>query len=104
VLLNRRVLAVVLCRACGQALRARNCAVFMDPSQARAQMEMPLLRGTSRKIPTSARSVAAVCLLVGTGSEKLEELLHGIFPQARIGRLDRDTVRGAKISNARSTR
>ncbi|MGB2836217.1 MAG: primosomal protein N', partial [Candidatus Sulfotelmatobacter sp.] len=31
---------------------------------------------------------------LGTGSEKLEELLHGIFPQARIARLDRDTVRG----------
>jgi len=31
---------------------------------------------------------------LGTGSEKLEELLHGLFPQARIGRLDRDTVRG----------
>ena len=31
---------------------------------------------------------------VGTGSEKLEELLRGMFPQARIGRLDRDTVRG----------
>ncbi len=31
---------------------------------------------------------------LGTGSEKLEELLHGMFPQARIGRLDRDTVRG----------
>src|SRR5207253_11440645 len=31
---------------------------------------------------------------LGAGSEKLEELLHGIFPQARIGRLDRDTVRG----------
>src|SRR5262249_27918850 len=25
---------------------------------------------------------------------KLEELLHGLFPQARIGRLDRDTARG----------
>jgi primosomal protein N' (replication factor Y) len=31
---------------------------------------------------------------LGTGSEKLEELLHGMFPQARVGRLDRDTVRG----------
>ena len=30
---------------------------------------------------------------IGTGSEKLEELLHGYFPGARIGRLDRDTVR-----------
>ncbi len=31
---------------------------------------------------------------LGTGSEKLEELLHGLFPRARIARLDRDTVRG----------
>jgi primosomal protein N' (replication factor Y) len=31
---------------------------------------------------------------LGTGSEKLEELFHTQFPQARIGRLDRDTVRG----------
>jgi primosomal protein N' (replication factor Y) len=31
---------------------------------------------------------------LGTGSERLEELLHAQFPQARIGRLDRDTVRG----------
>jgi len=30
----------------------------------------------------------------GMGSEKLEELLHSTFPKARIGRLDRDTVRG----------
>ena len=31
---------------------------------------------------------------LGTGSEKLEHILHGLFPQARIARLDRDTVRG----------
>src|SRR5437764_8714545 len=30
---------------------------------------------------------------LGTGSEKLEELLHGIFHQDRIGRMDRYTVR-----------
>ncbi len=33
---------------------------------------------------------------LGTGSEKLEEMLHGMFPKARIGRLDRDTVRGSE--------
>jgi len=30
---------------------------------------------------------------LGAGSEKVEERLHAAFPQARIGRLDRDTVR-----------
>jgi primosomal protein N' (replication factor Y) len=31
---------------------------------------------------------------LGTGSEKLEERIHEAFPAARVGRLDRDTVRG----------
>jgi primosomal protein N' (replication factor Y) len=31
---------------------------------------------------------------MGSGSEKLEELLRAAFPMARIGRMDRDTVRG----------
>jgi primosomal protein N' (replication factor Y) len=31
---------------------------------------------------------------LGAGSEKLEEHLHGMFPLARIARLDRDTIRG----------
>jgi primosomal protein N' (replication factor Y) len=33
---------------------------------------------------------------LGAGSEKLEEHLHGMFPSARIARLDRDTVRGRR--------
>jgi primosomal protein N' (replication factor Y) len=31
---------------------------------------------------------------LGTGAEKLEDILHSAFPQARIGRMDRDTIRG----------
>ena len=31
---------------------------------------------------------------VGEGSEKIEDALHRRFPEARIGRLDRDTARG----------
>jgi primosomal protein N' (replication factor Y) len=43
---------------------------------------------------TCASCGSEYVFFLGTGSEKLEELLHGMFPQARIGRLDRDTVRG----------
>ncbi len=71
VLLNRRGYSpVVLCRACGKTLECQNCAIAMTHHK------------RSRRH------------FLGTGSEKLEELLHGMFPQARIGRLDRDTVRG----------
>jgi primosomal protein N' (replication factor Y) len=51
--------------------------------------------GYSRSIPqTCPKCGSEYVFFLGTGSEKLEELLHGIYPQARIGRLDRDTVRG----------
>ena len=31
---------------------------------------------------------------LGAGSQQGEERLHELFPDARIGRMDRDTVRG----------
>jgi primosomal protein N' (replication factor Y) len=95
VLLNRRGYSpVVLCRACGKTLQCQNCAVSMTHHKREHKMECHYC-GHVAKIPDKC----AVCgseyvYFVGTGSEKLEELLHGMFPQARIGRLDRDTVRG----------
>ena len=50
---------------------------------------------TPRRCPKPASHCGSEYVyFLGTGSEKLEELLHGMFPQARIARLDRDTVRG----------
>jgi primosomal protein N' (replication factor Y) len=95
VLLNRRGYSpVVLCRACGKALQCKNCAVSMTHHKREHKMECHYC-GHVERIPDKC----AICgseyvYFVGTGSEKLEELLHGMFPQARIGRLDRDTVRG----------
>src|SRR5260370_7794148 len=46
-------------------------------------------------VPKAWAHCGSECVyFLGTGSEKLEELLHGMFPQARIARLDRDTGRG----------
>src|SRR6266446_2855609 len=95
VLLNRRGYSpVVLCRACGKTLQCKNCAVSMAHHKREHKMECHYC-GHVEHIPDKC----ALCgsdyvYFVGTGSEKLEELLHGMFPQARIGRLDRDTVRG----------
>ncbi|MFZ0479304.1 MAG: primosomal protein N' [Terriglobales bacterium] len=95
VLLNRRGYSpVVLCRACGQALQCKNCAVSMTHHKREHKMECHYC-GHVAQIPNKcAQCGSEYVYFVGTGSEKLEELLHGIFPQARIGRLDRDTVRG----------
>ena len=95
VLLNRRGYSpVVLCRACGKTLQCKNCAVSMTHHKRERKMECHYC-GHVEHIPDKcALCGSEYVYFVGTGSEKLEELLHGMFPQARIGRLDRDTVRG----------
>jgi primosomal protein N' (replication factor Y) len=95
VLLNRRGYSpVVLCRACGKTLQCKNCAVSMTHHKRERKMECHYC-GHVEQIPDKcAHCGSEYVYFVGTGSEKLEELLHGMFPQARVGRLDRDTVRG----------
>jgi primosomal protein N' (replication factor Y) len=95
VLLNRRGYSpVALCRACGQALQCKNCAVSMTHHKREHKMECHYCGFTAPVPKKCAECGSEYVYFVGTGSEKLEELLHGMFPQARIGRLDRDTVRG----------
>lgn len=95
VLLNRRGYSpVALCRTCGQTLECKNCAVSMTHHKRERKMECHYC-GFIAPIPDKCGHCGSEYVyFVGTGSEKLEELLHGMFPQARIGRLDRDTVRG----------
>jgi primosomal protein N' (replication factor Y) len=95
VLLNRRGYSpVVLCRACGKTLQCKNCAVSMTHHKRERKMECHYCGHIERIPDKCANCGSEYVYFVGTGSEKLEELLHGMFPQARIGRLDRDTVRG----------
>ncbi len=95
VLLNRRGYSpVVLCRACGRTLQCKNCAVSMTHHKRERKMECHYCGHVERIPEKCAHCGSEYVYFVGTGSEKLEELLHGMFPQARIGRLDRDTVRG----------
>ncbi|MGO9125490.1 MAG: primosomal protein N' [Terriglobales bacterium] len=95
VLLNRRGYSpLVLCRACGSHLECRNCAVAMTHHKRSHRMVCHYC-GFMTPVPKICGECGSEYVqFLGTGSEKLEELLHGLFPQARIGRLDRDTVRG----------
>ncbi len=95
VLLNRRGYSpVVLCRACGKKLECKNCAIALTHHKRSRRMQCHYC-GYTAPVPKSCIHCGSEYVyFLGTGSEKLEELLHGMFPQARIGRLDRDTVRG----------
>ncbi|HZW93357.1 MAG TPA: primosomal protein N' [Candidatus Eremiobacteraceae bacterium] len=95
VLLNRRGYSpVVLCRTCGKTLECQNCAIALTHHKREHKMICHYC-GYMAAVPKSCVHCGSEYVyFLGTGSEKLEELLHGIFPEARIARLDRDTVRG----------
>ena len=95
VLLNRRGYSpVVLCRTCGKKLECNNCAIALTHHKREHKMVCHYC-GFMAPVPkVCVHCGSEYVYFLGTGSEKLEELLHGMFPQARIARLDRDTVRG----------
>jgi primosomal protein N' (replication factor Y) (superfamily II helicase) len=95
VLLNRRGYSpVVLCRACGKTFQCRNCSVSMTHHKREHKMVCHYCNYVAQIPKQCAECGSEYVYFMGTGAEKLEELLHGMFPQARIARLDRDTVRG----------
>jgi primosomal protein N' (replication factor Y) (superfamily II helicase) len=95
VLLNRRGYSpVVLCRTCGKKLECRNCAIALTHHKREHKMVCHYCGYTAPVPKSCVHCGSEYVYFLGTGSEKLEELLHGMFPQARIARLDRDTVRG----------
>ena len=95
VLLNRRGYSpVVLCRTCGRKLECVNCAIALTHHKREHKMVCHYCGYTAPVPKACVHCGSEYVYFLGTGSEKLEELLHGMFPQARIARLDRDTVRG----------
>ena len=96
VLLNRRGYATaVFCRQCGDTFQCPNCSVSLTVHRARRGW-----RGRchycnySMDVPKSCRQCAAPYLeQSGFGTERVEQLLRERFPDARVSRVDRDSVR-----------
>ena len=105
ILLNRRGYSfVAMCRACGEKLECHNCAISLthhkpvDSPDAIASAGQRLechYCGYRRTVPKRCPKCDSEHLYyLGAGSQQGEERLQEIFPSARIGRMDRDTVRG----------
>jgi primosomal protein N' (replication factor Y) len=95
ILLNRRgYSAFVLCRSCGKTIECANCSIALTHHR-RMNRLLCHYCGYARPVPRQCPECAAEHIyFVGEGSERVEDSLHQHFPQARIGRLDRDTARG----------
>jgi len=94
VLINRRGYSwFAMCRGCGAAVQCENCSIALTFHKKRQRMVCHYC-GFSRAVPkTCPKCESKYIYFVGEGAEKLEESLRELFPHARIGRLDRDTVR-----------
>ncbi len=94
ILLNRRgYSSVVLCRSCGETLQCKNCTIALTFHKGGYRMECHYC-GYRQVVPKVCPKCGSEHIyFLGAGSEKVEERLHEAFPMARIGRLDRDTVR-----------
>jgi primosomal protein N' (replication factor Y) len=96
ILLNRRGYATaVFCRQCGDAFECPNCSTSLTVHTARRGWRARChYCNYSILVPTTCRKCAAPYLeQAGFGTEKVEEQLRARFPEARIGRIDRDSVR-----------
>jgi primosomal protein N' (replication factor Y) len=96
-LLNRRGFSsFVTCRACGWRMECPNCAVTLTWHRRDRRMLCHYC-DTAQRTPTRCPQCDSEYLqYIGTGAEKAEDELHHEFPQARIARMDRDTVSGKR--------
>lgn len=104
ILLNRRGYSfVVMCRSCGVKIECENCAISMTfhKHTGNLQQAEPGQRlechycGSRQRVPERCPKCNSEHLYyLGAGSQQGEERLQELFPGARIGRMDRDTVRG----------
>ncbi|PYR82659.1 MAG: primosomal protein N', partial [Acidobacteria bacterium] len=96
VLLNRRGYSTaVFCRQCGDTFECPNCSVSLTVHRARDGWRARChYCNYSVTVPNACRKCAAPYLEhAGFGTERIEEQLRERFPDARIGRVDRDSVR-----------
>jgi primosomal protein N' (replication factor Y) len=117
ILLNRRGYATaVFCRQCGDTYECPNCSVSLTVHRIRQRAGTEIQTGSnfsgnqtrsdfdwrarchycnySTKVARQCRKCAAPYLeQAGFGTEKVEQQLQERFPAARIGRVDRDSIR-----------
>ncbi len=93
-LINRRGYSwFALCRSCGASVLCENCSIALTYHKKRERLACHYC-GFSRRVPrVCPKCNSEHIYFVGAGSEQVEEHLRALFPQARIARLDRDSVR-----------
>ncbi len=94
VFINRRGYAPVLaCEACGWAAGCSRCSARLVLHSADRRLRCHHC-GAEQAVPRACPTCGNVDLKpLGRGTQRVEESLTGLFPQARVVRIDRDSAR-----------
>jgi len=91
--LNRRGFASYpVCAGCGEALKCRNCDITLTLHQKDNAYKCHLCGYSLPSIAVCSNCGSASIKRLGLGTEKIEATIKGLFPEARVARMDRDTV------------
>ncbi|HEX5475437.1 MAG TPA: primosomal protein N' [Vicinamibacterales bacterium] len=94
VLLNRRGFAsAVFCRQCGDTLECPNCSVSLTVHRAARRARCHYCNYSTAIPRTCGHCAGAYLEQLGFGTERVEAELTTLLPHARVGRVDRDTIR-----------
>ncbi len=91
---NRRGYSpILLCRACGEDQKCDACGLPRTFHRRRKILVCHYC-GSTRPVPQTCHACGESALEpIGAGTERVEEQVRELFPQARLAVLDRDTVR-----------
>ncbi len=94
--LNRRGYSTsLLCPKCGYVANCPNCSVALTYHRVDQKLSCHIC-GHSEKVPAVCPELKCknpAIHFAGTGTQKVEEILAKLFPQARVKRMDADTMK-----------
>ena len=92
-LLNRRGFSpLVMCEACGAAVECSHCSISMNYHRDKGMLCHYC--GSARPVPEKCAACGSESMAqVGSGTQRIEEIINREFPGFRVFRLDQDTAR-----------
>ncbi|MCX6111782.1 MAG: primosomal protein N' [Proteobacteria bacterium] len=95
--LNRRGYSnTIICKACGTRVSCPRCSITLTEHKNKKIMLCHYC-GFERDIPNYCSACKSHSLYpVGSGTEKIYEEIETLFPEARIARMDSDSIKGKK--------
>jgi len=98
-LINRRGYAsFLLCRRCGHVPRCGNCSLSLTWHRAEESLRCHLCNQAMPTPSACPRCEAPMLRPLGFGTQRVEREVQRLFPQARVSRMDRDTVQTKQSS------